>query len=114
MLVFILILMLIGIGMFATGQWKHYRIRRTGRLVQARIIQVSCWQDSQRPDFSLQATMVPSFGQKWEYELLAEWTDPRTEETLTLASGRKKGLPHYQRGEYLSAYVSPNGNYLVL
>jgi len=112
-LLFILMLLLIAIGIFATNQWKHYRIRLTGTLVTARIIQVSYWQDSLTSDVSLQAKMLPLFGERWEYELLAEWTDPHTEETHTITSGRKRGLPSYQRGDTLSAYISPAGNYLV-
>jgi hypothetical protein len=114
MLLFILIIALIITGMFAADQWKHYRIRRTGRLVQARIIQVSYRQNASTADFSLQTRAIPLFGEKWEYELLAEWTDPGTEETLTIASGRKRGVPRYQQGDLLAAYVSPTGNYLVL
>jgi hypothetical protein len=112
-LVFILIFCFIITGLFATNQWKHYRIRRTGTLVTARVTQVSYWQDSLTSDVSVQAKMLPLFGERWEYELVAEWTDPRTEETHTLTSGRKRGLPSYQRGDTLSAYISPVGNYLV-
>ena len=53
-------------------------------------------------------------GGQWWYEIRAEWTDPHTENTYFITSGIKNGLPGYQRGEYIPAYVSPNGNYLKL
>lgn len=116
MFIFLLLLLLalIVTGMFVSDQWRHYRIRRTGKLVQARIIQVNYRRDALPADFSLQTKAIPLLGERWEYDLLAEWTDPRTEETFTFASGRKRGLPHYQRGDLISAYISPHGNYLVL
>ncbi len=65
-------------------------------------------------DFSLQSKMIPFLGGRWWYEIRAEWTDPHTENTYVFTSGVKKGLPGYQRGDYLAAYISPYGTYLQL
>ena len=111
-LVLIVLLGLLGAGLFMVKQWKRYRIRRTGTLVMAKITQVHSWRDSARADISLQ--MIPFLGGRWWYELRAEWTDPHTGNTFVITSGLKKGLPRYQRGDHIPVYVSPYGNYLEL
>ncbi len=95
-LVLIVLLGLLGAGLFIVNQWKRSRIRRTGTLVMAKITQVQSWRDAARADISLQ--MIPS----------------HTENTFVITSGLKKGLPRYQRGDYIPVYVSPYGNYLEL
>ncbi len=64
----------------------------------------------------LQMQMIPFLvlGGRWWYEIRAEWTDPNTQDTYILTSGVKRGLPRYQRGDHIPAYVSPKGNYLEL
>jgi hypothetical protein len=113
-----LILMVLGgllaAALFIGSQWKRSRIRHTGTLVTAKVTQVQMWQDVPRADFSLQSKMIPFSGIRWRYEIRAEWTDPHTEDTYVFTSGVKKGLPGYQRGDYLDAYISPYGNYLKL
>ena len=111
-LVLIVLLGLLGAGLFMVKQWKRYRIRRTGALVMAKVTQVHSWRDSARADISLQ--MIPFLGGRWWYELRAEWTDPHTGNTFVITSGLKKGLPRYQRGDHIPVYVSPYGNYLEL
>ena len=105
---------LLGAGFLIAGQRKRYRIRHTGTLVMAKVTQVQSWQDSLRADFSLQRMMIPFLGGRRWYEIRAEWTDPHTESTYVITSGVKKGLPRYQRGDHIPAYVSPYGNYLEL
>ena len=82
----------------------------------AKVTQVQSGRDPPRVDFSHQMQMIPFLvlGGRWWYEIRAEWTDPNTEDTYVFTSGVKKGLPRYQRGDYLPAYVSPKGNYLEL
>jgi hypothetical protein len=80
----------------------------------AKVTQVQSWRVSSRADFSLQMKMIPLLGGQWRYEIRAEWTDPHTENTYSITSGIKNGLPGYQRGDYIPAFVSPNGNYLKL
>ena len=109
-----LVLIVLG-GLLAAGlciviQWKRSRIRHTGTLVTAKVTQVQMWQDAPRVDFSPFLLL----GGRWWYEIRAEWTDPHTGNTYVFTSGVKKGLPGYQRGDYLAAYVSPYGNYLQL
>jgi len=111
-LVLIVLLGLLGAGLFIVNQWKRSRIRRTGTLVMAKITQVQSWRDAARADISLQ--MIPFLGGRWWYKLRAAWTDPHTENTFVITSGLKKGLPRYQRGDYIPVYVSPYGNYLEL
>ena len=96
------------------NQWKDYRIRHTGTPVTAKVTQVRMWRDGARADISLQSHMVPLQGGRWWYEICAEWTDPHTENTHVFTSGIRKGLPGYQRGDLLTAYVSPRGTYLKL
>lgn len=105
---------LLAATLFLVSQWKHYRIRHTGTLVTAKVTQVQMWQDAPRADFSLQAKMLPLLGGRWWYEIRAEWTDPQTENTYVFTSGVKNGLPTYQQGDHLAAYVSPYGTYLKL
>jgi len=107
-------LCLLGAGLLIASQRKRYRIKHTGMLVMAKVTQVQCWRDSSRADFSLQMKMIPLLGGQWWYEIRAEWTDPHTENTYSITSGVKRGLPGYQRGDSIPAYVSPNGNYLKL
>ena len=113
-----LVLMFLGgilaAGLFTVSQWKHYRIRRTGTLVKAKVTQVQSWQDGLRADYSLQSKLIPFLGGRWWYEIRAEWTDSGTGNTFVFTSGIQKGLPGYQRGDYLAAYVSPYGTYLKL
>ena len=101
-------------ALYIVSHWKRYRIRHTATLVTAKVTQVHMWQDAPRADFSLQSQMLPFLGGRWWYEIRAEWTDPNTENTYVFTSGVKKGLPGYQRGDYLAAYVSPYGTYLKL
>ncbi len=105
---------LLAAGLFIVSQWKRSRIRHTGTLVTAKVTQVQMWQDAPRADFSLQSKMIPLLGGRWWYEIRAEWTDPHSGNTYVFMSGVKKGLPTYQRGDHLAAYVSPYGNYLKL
>ena len=56
--------------------------------------------------------MIPFLGAGTSYEILAEWTDPHTGSSYVFTSGIKRGLPRYQRGDYLAVYVSPHGMYL--
>jgi hypothetical protein len=114
-LVWIVLGSLLAAALFIESQWKRSRIsRHTGTLVTAKVTQVQMWQNAPRADFSLQSQMIPFLGGRWWYEIRAEWTDPHTENTYVFTSGVKKGLPGYQRGDYLVAYISPNGNYLQL
>jgi hypothetical protein len=104
---------LVGAGFLIASQRKRSRIRHTGTRVMAKVTQEQSWQDPPRADFSHHIQMIPLLGGRW-YEIRAEWTDPNTEDTYVFTSGVKKGLPRYQRGDYLPAYVSPKGNYLEL
>ena len=113
-LVLIILGGLLAAALFIGSQWKRSRIRRTGALVTAKVTQVQMWQDAPRANFFLQSKMIPFLGGQWWYEIRAEWTDPHTEDTYVFTSGVKKGLPGYQRGDYLDAYVSPYGNDLKL
>ena len=105
---------LLAASLFMVRQWKRYRIRHTGTLVTAKVTQVQMWQDVSRADYSLQSKMIPSLGGGGSYEIRAEWTDPQTGEIYIFMSGVKNGLPPYQRGDHLAAYVSPHGKYLKL
>src|SRR5258708_32236149 len=111
-LVLIILLGLLGAGLFMVKQWKRSRIRRTGTLVMAKVTQVQSWRDAARADISLQ--MIPFLGGRWWYELRAEWTDPHSGNTYVITSGLKKGLPRSQRGDHLPVYVSPYGKNLEL
>jgi len=53
-------------------------------------------------------------GGRWWFEIRAEWTDPHIDNTYVITSGVKDGLPRYQRGDHIPAYVSPCRNYLEL
>lgn len=105
---------LLAASLFKVSQWKRYRIRYTGTLVTVKVTQVQMWQDAPRADFSLQSKIIPFLGERWRYEICAEWTNPQTGNTYVFMSGIKNGLPKYQRGDHLSAYISPYGNYLKL
>src|SRR5947207_16027845 len=107
-------LCLLGTGLFMASQRKRYRIRHTGTLVMAKVTRGQMWQDAPRADFSLQTRMIPFLGGGWWYEICAQWTDPHTGNTYMITSGAKKGLPGYQRGDYIPAYVSPYVEYLKL
>ena len=101
----------LGIGLFIVKQQKRYHIRRAGIRVMAKVIQVDSWDETSLDrGISGQAWA----GGSWQYEVIAEWTDPRTGNTSRITSGIRNGLPKYQRGEYLPAYISPKGNYLKL
>ena len=101
--------------LFIASRWKRYRIRRTGTMVMAKVTEGRCWQDMlARADYSLQKTMTPFGNGRWRYEISAEWTDPNTGKSYVFTSGIKNGLPLYQRGDYLTAYISPRGTYLEL
>ena len=114
-LLWIVLVCLLVIGLFVAKQWNHYRIRKTGTCVLAEVIQVRSSQDlSLSRDISPQIGAIPLVGGRWEYEIVAQWKDPQTGETHLLTSGRGKGLPKYQQGDHLSAYISSKGNYLVL
>ena len=111
----IVIVGLVVAGVFVSNQWKYYRIRRSGTQVMAKVIRVDSWQvDSPNNAYVPAITAMPHSGGGWEYEVSAEYTDARTGQQVVIKSGRKKGLPRYQRGDYLAAYVSPRGNYLQL
>lgn len=109
-LILIGLVCLLGAGFLVASQMKGYRIRHTGTRVLAKVTQLETWQDP------LHTQMLPFFvlGGRWRYEIRAEWTDPNTQDTYVFTSGVKKGLPRYQRGDYLPAYVGPKGNYLAL
>jgi hypothetical protein len=110
-LVLIILGGLLAAALFVVSQWKRYRIRHTGRLVMAKVIQVNSW-DETSLDRGISGHVWA--GGSWQYELIAEWTDPRTGKTARIPSGIRDGLPGYQQGEYLPAYLSPKGNYLEL
>ena len=81
----------------------------------AKVIRVDSWQVNFPGQAIVPAiTAMPGSGGGWEYEVSAEYTDAQTGQQFIIQSGRKKGLPRYQRGDYLTAYVSPSGNYLQL
>ena len=105
---------LLAAALFSGSQWKRARIRRTGTLVPAKVTQVQMWQDPPRADFSLQFMPFPFLGGRRWYEIRAEWIDPDTQDMYVFTSGIKRGLPAYQRGDYLDAFISPYGNYLKL
>ena len=114
-LVLILLGGLLAAGLFIASRWKRYRIRQTGTMVIANVTEVRSWQDMlARTDYSLQKTMPPLVNGRWRYEMSAEWTDPTTGKSYVFTSGIKNGLPPYQRGDYLPAYISPRGTYLEL
>ena len=113
-LVLLAVCTLLAAGLFVASQWKRYRIRRSGTPVTAKVTQVHMWRDGTRADISLQSKMVPSPGGRWWYEIQAEWTDPHTGNTHVFSSGIRKGLPGYQRGDFLTAYISSFGTYLKL
>jgi hypothetical protein len=111
----IIVVGLVVVGVFVSNQWKYYRIRRMGTRVMAKVIRVDSWQVNFPGQAIVPAiTAMPLIGGGWEYEVSAEYTNPDTGENALISSGRKKGLPRYQRGDYLPAYVSPRGNYLQL
>jgi hypothetical protein len=78
----------------------------------AKVVQGHSWQEN---SFALDISpnAMPLVG-RWNYEVITECTDPRTNETYTITGGKRKGLSKYQRGEYLSAYISSKGNYVEL
>ena len=100
---------------FASNQWRRYLIRRSGTQVMAKVIRVDSRQvDSPNNAYVPAITAMPHSGGGWEYEVSAEYTDTHTGQQVIIKSGIKKGLPRYQRGDYLAAYISPRGNYLQL
>lgn len=113
-LVLIILAGLLATGLFLASQWKRYRIRRTGKRVMAKVTRVKMWQEAPRADFSFQSQMIPAFGDRWRYEIRAEWTNPCDENTYIFTSGVKNGLPGHQQGDYLTAYVSSYGTYLSI
>jgi hypothetical protein len=113
-LVLILVGGLLAAGLFIASRWKHYRIRQTGTMVIATVTEVRSWQDLlSRADYSLQK-MNPYVNGRWRYEISAEWTDLNTGKSYVFTSGLKNGLPPYQGGDSLPAYISPAGTYLEL
>ena len=99
---------------FASNQWRRYLIRRSTQ-VMAKVIRVDSRQvDSPNNAYVPAITAMPHSGGGWEYEMSAEYTDAHTGQQVIIKSGIKKGLPRYQRGDYLAAYISPRGNYLQL
>ena len=105
---------LLAAGLFIASRWKRYRIRQTATMVMANVTEVRSWQDMlARADASLQ-TMHPFVNGRWRYEISAEWTDPHSGNSYGFTSGIKNGLPPYQRGDSLPAYISPRGTYLEL
>jgi len=114
-LVLIIVGGLLAAGLFIASRWKRYRIRQTGTMVMAKVTEVRSWQDMlARADYSLQKTMPPFVNGRWRYEISAEWIDPNTWKSYVFTSDIKNGLPPYQRGDYLPAYISPRGTYLEL
>ena len=106
---------LLAAGLFIASRWKCYRIRQTGTMVMAKVTEGRSWQDMlARTDYSLQKTMHPFVTGRWRYDISAEWTDPNTGKSYVCTSGIKNGLPPYQRGDSLPAYISPRGTYLEL
>ena len=113
-LVLILVGGLLAAGLFIASRWKRYRIRQTATMVMATVTEVRSWQDVlARTDYSLK-TMSPFVNGRWRYEISAEWTDPTTWKSYVFTSGIRNGLPPYQRGDSLPAYISPRGTYLEL
>jgi hypothetical protein len=114
-LVLILVGGLLAAGLFIASTWKRYRIRQTATMVMATVTEVRSWQDLlSRADYSLQKTMNPFVNGRWRYEISAEWTDPNTGKSYVFTSGLKNGLPPYQCGDSLPAYISPRGTSLEL
>jgi hypothetical protein len=106
---------LLAAGLFLASGWKRYRIRQTATMVMATVTEVRSWQDRlARADYSLQKTMSPFVNGRWRYEMSAEWTDPTSGKSSVFTSRIKNGLPPYQRGDSLPAYISPRGTYLEL
>ena len=113
-LVLILVGGLLAAGLFIESLWKRYRIRQTATMVMATVTEVRSWQDMLAgADYSLQP-MNPFVNGRWRYEISAEWTDPNTGKSSVFTSRIKNGLPPYQRGDSLPAYISPRGTYLEL
>ena len=113
-LVLILVGGLLAAGLFIASRWKRYRIRQTATMVMATVTEVRSWQDLlSRADYSLQK-MNPYVNGRWRYEISAEWIDPNTGKSYVFTSDIKNGLPPYQRGDSLPAYISPRGTYLEL
>jgi hypothetical protein len=113
----VLILMggLLAAGLFIASRWKRYRLRQTATMVMATVTEVRSWQDMlARADYSLQKAMNPYVNGRWRYEISAEWTDPTTGKSYMFTSGLKNGLPPYQRGDSLPAYITSGGTYLEL
>jgi hypothetical protein len=96
--------------MFIARQIKLYSIRRAGTQVMAKVVEVHSWQEPRIKDYYMQSRLAP----RWQYEVIAEWTDPTNEQTYVFTSERKNGLPMSKKGDYLPAYISPKGNYLEL
>ena len=114
-LVLIVVGGLLAAGLFIASRWKRYRIRQTGTMVMARVTEVRSWQDMlSRADYTLQKMMMPFVNGRWRYEISAEWIEPHTWKSYVFTSGIKNGLPPYQRGDYLPAYISSRGTYLEL
>ena len=102
---------LLAAGLFIASRWKRYRLRQTATMVMATVTEVHCWQDVlARADSS----QHPFVNGRWRYEISAEWTDSTTGKSYVFTSGLKYGLPAYQRGDSLPAYLSPRGTYLEL
>lgn len=113
-LVLLLVGGLLAAGLFIASQWKRYRIRQTATMVMANVTEVRSWQDLlARADSSLK-TMPPLVNGRWRYDMSAEWTDTNTGKSYVFTSGIRNGLPPYQRGDSLPAYISPGGTYLEL
>lgn len=93
---------------------EHQRrriIRRSGTKVVAKVTQVRTWTEGQIKDYSTEAGPI---GGKLRYEVIAEYLDPSTMELCMVSSGIKNGLPNYQQGDSVTAYISLKGNYLEL
>ena len=113
-LVVLLVGGLLAAGLFIASRWKRYRIRQTATMVMANVTEVRSWQDLlARADSSLK-TMPPLVNGRWRYDMSAQWTDPHTGKSYVFTSGIRNGLPPYQRGDSLPAYISPRGTYLEL
>lgn len=110
-LLFLIMVGILGTCLLLANYGKRYRIRRTGRRILARVVQVNYYQATKQVQ-DIPLYNVPAAVGRWRYEVIAEWSDQASGNVLRISSGLKNGLPRCQRGDYLCAYISPQGSYL--
>lgn len=113
-MILLILLFLLGAGLFVANLRTNFLVRKTGKRVIAEVIVVRCWQEPSNSWASMSVGTVMPLMPSWQYEIVAQWKEPGTGDSYVISSGRRKGLPGCRRGDHLSAYVSPYGNYLVL